>query len=230
MFGQVMFPTLAHIQQDLPRFRRLYVSATRQIALLSFPLMTGLAALSAPFILFIFGDKWSEVIPILRVLSLVGLFQSIVYPVRWIFTALGKTKAQFQLSIFTAIGFVVAIYLGIQYGGILGVACAYAAFAVAAGLLNLHLAGKYIELSARSILVGVARIFLMACIMGLGVFIFDVGLAAAWPAGARLFVGVLVGICSYVALCLLMKDVTFQEMIQLVASRIGIHVVFDPLK
>jgi O-antigen/teichoic acid export membrane protein len=215
--GQAIFPALAQLQDDLPRFKHSYFRATCMIALVSFPLMTGMAVLADPLILVLFGDKWTEVIPVIRVLSCVGLFQSIVFPVAWIFTALGKTRAQFKLSIVLAPPFIIAIGIGLHYG-ILGVAYGYAAWALFAGLLNLRIAGKFINLTASRIVLGVARIALMAGIMGIIVFSFDSGLSSTWPSLVRLGTGIAVGAASYLALCLLMKDRTFAEAAQLFFS------------
>ena len=219
VFGQVMFPVLARMQDDLPRFRRAYLKATQFIALIAFPMMFGLAALSAPIILMLLGEKWRDVIPVFRVLSFVGLVQSIIFPVAWIFTSLGRTKAQFQLSVGFAAAFAVAMGIGVQYG-IMGVTYAYAAWTLVAALGNLHVAGGYIGLSAGQSLLAVSRIFLMAAIMGSIVFGTDALISNAWPAAARAGVGTLVGVLSFVALCLVSRDATFAEFVQIAAARL----------
>jgi PST family polysaccharide transporter len=58
------------------------------------------------------GSQWREVVPVLQVLSLVAVLQSIVFPAGWIFTALGKTKEQFQLRVLGLI-FVPPVGIGI---------------------------------------------------------------------------------------------------------------------
>lgn len=42
------------------------------IALISFPLMLGLTALAAPFVLTLFGAAWTPVIPLLMILAPLG--------------------------------------------------------------------------------------------------------------------------------------------------------------
>lgn len=213
--GQVIFPALAQIQSDIPRFRRSYVSATCMIALISFPLMTGIAVLSEPLILVTLGSKWVEVIPVLKLLSFVGLLQSIVHPVGWIFNSLGKTKASFHLSILLAPAFIIAIGIGLRFG-VLGVASGYAAWALVDGFLSIRIGGKYIGLTVSSVLMGVARIALMSAIMGIIVFSLDLSVFHVWPPTARLFAGTSVGVTSYVALCVLLKDATFAELNRLI--------------
>src|SRR5580700_375407 len=58
VLGQVMFPALSQVQHDIPRFRKSYLTATRVIALISFPIMIGIAVLAEPFIAVLYGEKW----------------------------------------------------------------------------------------------------------------------------------------------------------------------------
>jgi O-antigen/teichoic acid export membrane protein len=210
VIGNVMFPALAEVQTDLPRFKNLYVRATSMIALVTFPAMVGIAVLAEPFILTVFGPKWAEVVPVLKILSLVGLLQSIVHPVGWIFNSLGRTKAQFVLTIVLVPALVIAFIIGVHFG-LLGVAIAYAMWSLLDGFLSLHIGGKYLDLPVSDILAGVARIGLMTAFMGILVFGLDSTLFATWSPAVRLFVGVSVGAGSYLALCLLTRDQTFAE-------------------
>jgi PST family polysaccharide transporter len=220
VLGDVLFPALSRIQDDVPRFRRTYIAATRMIALVSFPLMAGMAAVSEPLILLLFGEKWAEVIPIVRILCFIGLLGSIVHPVGWIFNALGRTREQLVLSIVIAPAFLLAIVIGLQYG-IIGVAYAYAVWAFFAELLCLHIATKYIGLTAAKIINNVAQIGVIAAIMGIIVFSFDVSLSSKLPLIVRLAMDIVGGISTYVALCLLTKNKTFAEVTRLGLNFIG---------
>jgi PST family polysaccharide transporter len=218
VLGQVMFPALSQVQEDIPRFRRTFLTAIRLIALISFPLMIGLAVLADPFIKVLLGLRWVEVVPVLHVLSLVGLAQSIIAPVGWIYTGLGKTRAQFQVSIFLAIAFVVAMAVGLRHG-VMGVVYAYAAWAVFSGVSTYYVAGRYIHLSVFTILRSVARISVMTFAMGAIVLLFNVGMAHAWSDAARLGGGTVLGIAAYLVLCLVTRDETFDELLRFTGVR-----------
>jgi O-antigen/teichoic acid export membrane protein len=151
VLGQVMFPVLSRLQDDIDSFRDTYIYALRVIAFVMFPLMGAMFVLSQEIIVLMFGEAWIGAAPVLRILSLVGLIQSIVFPVGWIFTALGKTKEQFQLSIFFAVIFVAAMAIGLNYG-ILGIASSYAVWAAINAVLNLKIAMSYIGVSLRKTL------------------------------------------------------------------------------
>lgn len=222
VFGQVLFPALAQLQNDIPRFRDHYMKATRLIALVTFPLMVGIAALAEPLILLLLGPKWAEVIPILRILSFVGLFQSIIHPAGSVYTALGKTRTMFLLSIALGMAFLVIMLPALRLG-ILGITYAYAGWTLLAGLLNLHLVGRYMGSSTHAILASLAQITLIAATMGLFVAMIDNGPVHAWSFLARLVVGFLTGTSSYIMLCVIFRNEAFIDFVRLIAGRLRIQ-------
>jgi len=218
VLGQVMFPALSQLQNDLPRFKRSYLSALQAIALITFPLMIGVAALCDPLVIFLLGPQWSEVTPILEILSLVGLVQSIIFPVGWVFAALGKTKEQFHLSIVLAFAFVVAVSAGIFFG-IKGVAYAYALWTLLSAWLNLRLAGSFINLPMREVVRAVTKVLVMAIVMGAIVFAVDRNFLDSYPNFVRIASGSVIGIVIYLGLCMLTKDTAFVRVTGFVSAR-----------
>jgi PST family polysaccharide transporter len=220
VFAQVMFPVLAQVQNDIPRFRQHYMTTTRLIALVTFPVMTGIAALAQPLTLFLLGAKWIEVVPLLQILSFVGMFQSIIHPVGSVYTALGKTKFQFHLSIILAIAFA-AFMLPATHFGIMGISYAYAGWTLFSGYLNLRLVGRYIESSPWTILASVAPTAAMAGAMGVFVYALDTGPAHAWPLAARLGAGTGLGLGLQLALYILLRNAAFADFVRLVSGKPG---------
>src|SRR5262249_15023682 len=74
--GDVMFPALSKLQDNVEPVRQAYLRANRMIALLTFPMMLGLSALAEPTILLVYGDSWRGAIGIVQVLCFAGLAQS----------------------------------------------------------------------------------------------------------------------------------------------------------
>jgi len=229
VFSQVMFPALARVQDDIPRFRMHYLTATRLIALVAFPLMVGVAALSEPLILFLLGRKWQEVIPILQILSFVGMFQSIIFPVGMVFMALGKTRDQFFLTVTLLVLFVISMAVGIRFG-LLGVTYGYAIWTLISGWLNLSLIGRYIRLTPATVLTSVAQIALIAGAMGAMVMFVDIRLAHGLPYITRLGIGFLAGFICYLGLCVVTRNNTFEEMTRLVSERFQLRLPLYRMK
>ncbi len=99
LLSPVMFSALSKIQNDNEHFKRVYLRAIAIIAMVTFPIMVGLFITANYFVLALFGEKWRAVVPILKILCVVGLIQSILGTVAWIFQSLGKTDWMFQWSI-----------------------------------------------------------------------------------------------------------------------------------
>ena len=224
VFAQVLFPVLAQVQNDMPRFRRHYLRAKHLIALVTFPLMIGIAALSEPLVLLLLGPKWAETIPILQILSFVGLFQSIIHPAGSVYTALGKTKALFHVSIVLLAAFVLIMVPAVHFG-LLGMTWAYTAWTLFAGLLNLWVIGRYMHTSVGAILLGVLPTAIIASLMGVLVYALDTGPAHAWPFAARLLAGFVAGVASYSLLCVLARNEAFFDFIGIIAERFGLDMI-----
>lgn len=218
VLGQVMFPELAKLQTDLPRFARSYVSSIQLIALVMFPLMIGIAALSEPLVLLLLGTKWREVVPVLQILSLVAVLQSIVFPVGWIFTALGKTKEQFKLSLVLGTLFIPTIGIGIFFG-LMGIVYGYALWTLLSSWLNLRLAGSFIDLPLTKIVKSVSSTFVWALLMGALVLYLDRSILSETPNYLRVGLGALLGSLFYLTLCILTKDEVFTNFTRLVSNR-----------
>ncbi|MDD5304531.1 MAG: lipopolysaccharide biosynthesis protein, partial [Elusimicrobia bacterium] len=88
---RVMFPVLSLLQKDIASVKRVYLRATRAIALISFPLMLGLLVVAEPLIETVYGEKWLGAVPLIRILCLTGLSQSLGTTVGWIFNSQGRT-------------------------------------------------------------------------------------------------------------------------------------------
>lgn len=123
--NRVMFPAYSQIQDDTPRFRRIYIRAAGAIALISFPLMLGIMVVNYPLIITIFGSKWLPVSQILLILAPVGMAQSIATTVGVIYQAKGRTDWMFRWGMFAGFVRMVAFIIGLRWG-LIGVALGYA--------------------------------------------------------------------------------------------------------
>lgn len=84
VLAPAMFPAMASIQHDKSRTRSIYLRAMRIITLLSFPLMLGLIVVAEPFVIALLGSEWAEVIPLIQILAVVGMTQSLCNPTGWL--------------------------------------------------------------------------------------------------------------------------------------------------
>jgi len=215
---QVMFPVLSSIQDDKNRAKAVYLNATRMIALFTFPLMIGLFVVSEPFILAIYGEKWHPVVPILRLLCLVGMLQSVGSTVGWIYNSQARTDIQLKWGIINAIILFISFIIGLRWG-VLGVAGAYAianygilwvpSWIIPLKLLNI----RFFEM-----LNNLKGIFFCSIIMGALIKVISYIIPSNWPAWLTLIMCTVFGCAIYGSLLLLFKTQALQEVLLIISD------------
>jgi PST family polysaccharide transporter len=151
VMGRVMFPALAEIGTDLPRFRSAYLRAISGIALVAFPAMLGLLVTAQEVVPVVYGRQWQPAVPILQVLCFVGLIQSIATTVGWIYMARGATGLMFKWAAFATTVVCCAFLIGIRWGA-LGVAISYALAMAVLVIPGFAVPFRLISLPVRSLL------------------------------------------------------------------------------
>ncbi|ESU23551.1 hypothetical protein FSS13T_22790 [Flavobacterium saliperosum S13] len=116
VFSKVLFPAFSKIQNDIPLIRMQYLRIIQYIALITFPMMIGMSVVSREFVLLFFGEKWSEMIPILSMLSVLGAFQSLISLNGLLYKSLGKANLAFKVSIWVNLILIITFTVGVQYG------------------------------------------------------------------------------------------------------------------
>jgi PST family polysaccharide transporter len=110
---QIALPTFSRLQSDLEQFRQAFYTATQLTSLIAFPAFLGVLALAPELVVMLFGEQWIPSIPVLQVLSLAGIFQSISFFKSSVFMAMGKPSWSLWLSLLTVvlnlIGFSIAV-------------------------------------------------------------------------------------------------------------------------
>lgn len=112
----VAFPAFARIQNDPERMRRAFYKVTQYTSLLSFPIFIGLAVLSPEVVPVVFGDKWAPSIPVMQVLALIGILQSVMFFNGSVLRASGKPNWELGIMTLNALVSVVGFLISVQWG------------------------------------------------------------------------------------------------------------------
>ncbi|HMF56944.1 MAG TPA: MOP flippase family protein [Pyrinomonadaceae bacterium] len=203
LIGRVMFPVLSSVQDDMVRFRQAYLRMARTVTSATFPLIIGLGSAAPLFVTTIYGEKWAAVVPVLRILIVIGFFEATGFwgVAVW---ALGKTKITFILALVSLILMTVAFSIGVRWG-LLGVAWAYVIISpvifilphmLASRLMKLRL-GDYLGAIAPPLFASLVMGFIIALSIERGIQLFAsrwLNLLAYITAGACIYSTVLIGI------------------------------------
>lgn len=123
IIDQVAFPIFAKLQADRDTTKRAYYESTQMTGLVAFPAFLGLLVAAPALTRALFGTKWDDSIPVMQILAVGGLLQSVMFLNGTVIKALGKPGWRLIITFATAALGVAAI-LGVVDGGIVPVAIA----------------------------------------------------------------------------------------------------------
>lgn len=145
--GKVMFASLSKLNDDVDRLRRAYLRAVSVIALVTFPLMVGLALVSEEFVLAVLGERWSAAIPIIRIFCVLGALESVFTTVGWLYQATGRTDILFRWGLVAGGVPLAGIAIGSAIGTIEAVTVAYAVSTALLAYPAVRIAGRLIGMT-----------------------------------------------------------------------------------
>ncbi len=217
VIGRVMFPSLSAIQKNKGKVRNNYIKATRYISAVTFPIMMGLLVVAPEFVRGIFGPQWERSIFLVQILAVVGLAQSVLTTVGWIYTSQGRTDIQLRWGIFAISIVTVSFLVGLLWD-LEGVAIAYAiaqslllypALAIPFRLINLKV--SYFARQFTSIFLATIGMVIIT-----GILRTSLKTASETSDLAVLILAVLVGIISYAVILFILDKSLYQEAFHLI--------------
>lgn len=219
VIGQVMFPSFSLIQDNKQEIKRIYLKATNLISFVTFPMMAGLAVLANEFTLSFFGNEWAEIIPLIRVLSVVGAIQSILTLNGTIYNSLSRPDIAFKITIVYSIIFIVGFFYGIRWNGLNGLAIIYSILVVVGAIPNFYFAGRLINVSLIEMAKNLFPSFLTSMIMALFVHYSIEFIIKNFHIENQiilLFIGIAIGILIFFLLSMLFMKNNIKELLKII--------------
>jgi len=155
----VALPVLSRLSADAPRFDRFVVLGQRA---LGYTLVAGLGLVvgaAEPLTHLLLGSQWSSASPILRLLAIAGVFQTLAFVGYWVYLARGLTADLVRYSLVSAAIRITCILVG-SLGGVVGVAWGYAIAPALAWPISLWWLSRRTTVPTRALYSGAARILL----------------------------------------------------------------------
>lgn len=206
--GRVMFPAFSAVQDDRATLRSGYLTGTRCLATLIFPLIAALIALSPEAVAVILPADWHATVPLIQIIALHGVLQCVNNPASQILYARGRSRLQFAYSAVIGVAVVLSFVIGARWG-VLGVAISWTLVRFALAPTVLWFAAREINMSVLRAVANLAAPA-AAAVGAVGAVRLTVWAwtATGWQVGfGLLIVAAAVGGASYVCLCiLLLKD------------------------
>lgn len=219
VFLNVVFPSLSGIQDDVANVRHVYLRTTGAVALAAVPIAMGLCVAAEPFVLGVLGPQWRDAIPILRILALGGLFDSLIVFSTGLYLARGRADLVLWLTVAQRTFTIVAVVIGLAWG-VVGVATAQLVAAAAGVGPMLLFAGRLVDLPLRAVLARLAPVVAAGALMTATVA--TVGRWATPALGMVPLLGleVVVGVATYWAVLHLLGASAYRDLLAVIASAI----------
>lgn len=122
VFGKVLFPVLSRMQKDFQRINNFTYLSDFLLSIIILPLIAVIYIFSHNIVFIILGDKWLDVVPLLKIFSL-GIFFRLAYKIDYeLLKSLGRVGLLSFLQALYFISVVIAVVFGAKYGELIGVA------------------------------------------------------------------------------------------------------------
>jgi PST family polysaccharide transporter len=213
----VLFPVLSRFQEDIEKIRRSWFRATRLIGAATIPLMLGLIILAPQFVQVVYGQKWLPAVPLLQVLAISGVNQSLVMLNATVLLSLGLTRLRLRLTILSVSLAVVSFLVGLPFGTI-GVAACFTVVNTATSTLILLKTLECIGASYTQYMRNLAGVLTAGIGMSLAVLALRLGLPLA-PA-PMLGLAIPFGATVYLLLLRLVAPSVLSELLNFLPERL----------
>jgi O-antigen/teichoic acid export membrane protein len=212
VIDRVAIALFSKIQQEPERLRRGYYTVTQLTSLLAFPCFLGMAALAPELVPVLFGEQWTPSIPVMQILSFIGILQSIGIFNSTVILSQGKP---FWRLVFGSINSLVAVtgFLISVRWGIVAVATSYVISGYLLSPIPILLIRKLINIKISKYL-GQFVVPLLATLMMVGV-IFAI----------KYFLADLLTMQVLLAICIVSGAATYVLAVYLIAPSVSRQIV-----
>ena len=124
VINTVAFSAFSRLQHDLNQMREAFYTATQYTSLITFPAFIGLSILAPEIIPALFGPNWGPSIPVMQILTLIGILHSVSYFNGSVIKATGKPSWRLGIMFLNAVCNVIGFLFVVRWG-IVAVATAY---------------------------------------------------------------------------------------------------------
>jgi O-antigen/teichoic acid export membrane protein len=191
IFGRVALPVFSESAGNRAALRAGARTATNSLMLLNVPLLLGVAVVAEPLVRILFGDAWSDTVPLLQILCLAGTLWPLHVINLQVLLAEGRSRLFLRLEVAKKLIGLVLLALASTFG-LAAIAWSQVVFGLIAFLINAHYSRRFLDYGAVAQLRDVVPIFVAAVpsvVVGLWII-------RAWDASAVAEILVVLPVCA----------------------------------
>lgn len=213
---QVLFPKLSSLHAADENLNNQYRRNSRLITAISTLAFSVLFVVAKPAVIILFSDKWAASIPMLRILTPVGLFLILSYIPTILIRAIGDAKGFFCLSLAEKIGGL-AVIVGLSFFSLTTTLWGLVGINLASYIVNIIYVSRVSPITFREQLSDGLSLLLPQCIATLGIdfFLSYIYISNEW---IHLLSGIIATTSVFIVLAMLTKYVDIKRLFRLVVK------------
>jgi PST family polysaccharide transporter len=174
-----------------------------------------------PFIETVYGHKWLSVAPILQILALVGMLQTIGNTVGWLFTSQGETGLMLKWGAAYSVSTLLSFFVGVEFGSVKAIAWCYAVVNIIFIYPELNSACAIVGMKAIEVLAKISGSFIISLAMCLAVSVVNGLLPLSFQPWLRLGTLVLAGTVFYLGTSIAFRSSALEDIRMMVMRKRG---------
>lgn len=111
-----LYPALSSLQADASKLHTGYRASLALLALITTPMMVGLALVAEPFTVFALGETWRPMAPVLALLACVGIIQALITTSATLLKSVGRSDVMLRWALIRMVVYVSVFALTVGEG------------------------------------------------------------------------------------------------------------------
>lgn len=145
LLSGVMFPAYSSIQHDREEVTRIYLKTTKFVSLISIPFSVALIFLAKELVLAVYGVKWLEIVPLIRILGTMQLVVPILVCSGSVFLGCGKPQFNYQITLWGLLVKIPCLIFFTTKWGLIGTVCTDVVTLMATAPVNVMLVRRIVS-------------------------------------------------------------------------------------
>jgi PST family polysaccharide transporter len=109
-------PLFSSLQDDQPKYRRIYEKTVCSLCLITMPLAAGAFICSKQIVLLVLGQRWAGAEDIVRILAVAAFIKPPISTIGIVMVTCGRTARYALIGLLDSVALVVALSVGVKWG------------------------------------------------------------------------------------------------------------------
>jgi len=199
-FSQVLFPVFSKMKNNLIRLKNAYMTVSYGAAMIGFPIFVGITVTAHLVIPLAFGERWIEAVDVVRILSLVMIFQVLTANIATsILYSINKPNLVLFIDIVTVVIYFISLFL-LSNGGLYIIITLYSMYTIIKATILQFSVSREVKFKFTYYILQFKNVIISTVLMAIIVLFIQNYILFSFPELIQLISSILTGILIYVGM------------------------------